>query len=699
MVPAFQLQEIVSEARSRTGVPGVAAGLLAEGAFTAVADGVLELGRDEPVRADTPFRIASISKPFTASLALSCLPLDERLTGWLSHTAGLRCESAQPLPGAAEGLFSYSNAGYWAAGDACARACGVPFEHAMRERVLAPLGLAATGYEEPPAPARGHVQEGETGHRPVPRDVYPAERHPSGGLWSTVRRPARVRGGADAHAQSGVRAASRGAGRSLRARLVGTHARRRRHRRRPRGVGRRLPVAAPARAGGAACARRAHEQLARQRPRPPRGRAAGPRRGARSRDRCQAAGPGRAVCARRCGGDGRGGWSRVARAGGGDRPRHGRPDRAAALPRRALRRRRLRLCRRRPDEPPARLPAPGLCARSAGSLCRGPSVERGRRRRGPPGDRSRRRRGARRRRVGRGRRGRGRARRLRRRDGHDRPPRRRPRDLPRRKHRRRRATSTASAPFPGWARRSGSRSSSTSTCPSARSSSTTPSARPRARCPACPRACTRSGASTAACPGRGSASRRYGSLGRASRCRRHMPPAWRCSRRCLRCARERGCTRPADGCSAPASCSRSPDSSAALEALAAEGAASVYDGTIAESLLALSRRARRPAHPRRPRGVRGRLERAGRDRLARPALPHARRPLRRRPDARPPAAPARPAADRAAARARRRARRRAGAGDAHDESRRGRPRRQRVRPDVEPRPRLRATGSPASTST
>ena len=186
MVPAFQLQEIVREARSRTGVPGVAAALLAEGTCIAVADGVLELGRDEPVRPDTPFRVASISKPFTASLALSCLRLDERLVGWLSHTAGLRCESQQPLPAAAEGLFSYSNAGYWAAGAACAEACGVPFEQAMRERVLAPLGLAATGYEEPESPARGHVQEGETGHRPVSRDVYPAARHPSGGLWSTV---------------------------------------------------------------------------------------------------------------------------------------------------------------------------------------------------------------------------------------------------------------------------------------------------------------------------------------------------------------------------------------------------------------------------------------------------------------------------------------------------------------------------------
>ena len=186
MVPVLELQEIVEEARARTGVPGVAAGLLAAGETAFAADGVLELGADERVLPETPFRVASISKPFTASLALSCLTLDDRLRGLLSHTAGLRCESARPLPEGAEGLFSYSNAGYWAAGDACVKACGVPFDEAMRTRILEPLGLAATGYDEPPAPARGHLQEGETGQRPWPHDAYPPERRPSGGLWSTA---------------------------------------------------------------------------------------------------------------------------------------------------------------------------------------------------------------------------------------------------------------------------------------------------------------------------------------------------------------------------------------------------------------------------------------------------------------------------------------------------------------------------------
>jgi len=147
MVPVFALEEIVRDARSRTGIPGVAAAVHVDGHVVSCADGVLELGKDEPVRVDTPFRIASISKPFTASLALSCLPADAELRAWLSHTAGLRTERREPLPEEAQGLFSYSNAGYWAAGAASAAACDTTFDAAMRERIIEPLGLKATGID------------------------------------------------------------------------------------------------------------------------------------------------------------------------------------------------------------------------------------------------------------------------------------------------------------------------------------------------------------------------------------------------------------------------------------------------------------------------------------------------------------------------------------------------------------------------
>jgi hypothetical protein len=182
MNTGFGLEQAVREARETTGVPGVAAGLLRNGETVFAADGVLELGRNDAVHPETPFRIASITKPFTATLCASSIGLDERTRALLSHTAGLRCESVEPLPQEAIGLWSYSNAGYREVG----AACGGPFDTAMATHVLEPLGLNATGFAEPEFPARGHVQEGDAGHRAVSVDRYPAARWPSGGLWSTA---------------------------------------------------------------------------------------------------------------------------------------------------------------------------------------------------------------------------------------------------------------------------------------------------------------------------------------------------------------------------------------------------------------------------------------------------------------------------------------------------------------------------------
>jgi CubicO group peptidase (beta-lactamase class C family) len=186
MKSAFSLEEAVREAHARTGVPGVAAGLSIGGRASFAAEGVLALGGAEQVHVDTPFRIASVSKSFTATLAAETVGLDSDIRAWLSHTAGLRAESYELLPEEADGLWSYSNSGYWSVGEAAADAASLPFDEAMRTHVLEPLSLTATGYAEPAAAARGHVQEGETGHRPVLVDAYARERWPSGGLWSTV---------------------------------------------------------------------------------------------------------------------------------------------------------------------------------------------------------------------------------------------------------------------------------------------------------------------------------------------------------------------------------------------------------------------------------------------------------------------------------------------------------------------------------
>lgn len=160
----FSLTDSVAAAQERTGVPDVAAALHVQGSTSFAGS------------AETPFRIASITKSFTATLVAEAALLDDRLTALLSHTAGLRPESRELLPPACAGLWSYSNAGYWEAA-----AAFDDYSAALRERVLEPLGLRSTGFETPPDAAPGHQPSGV-----VADPSYPVERRASGGLWSTV---------------------------------------------------------------------------------------------------------------------------------------------------------------------------------------------------------------------------------------------------------------------------------------------------------------------------------------------------------------------------------------------------------------------------------------------------------------------------------------------------------------------------------
>lgn len=207
--------------RERWHVPGIAVGLLERGRVELTADGVAELGSDEPVTPATSFRIASVTKPFTATLVMSLvevglLDLDAAVAGrpgvtlrrCLSHQAGLPLELDTSLERFGDGddalarlaaaevpsglvapgeLASYSNVGYWLAGAAAAGAAGTSFEDALRERVLEPLGLHDTAFEPVAPAATGHVQvaPGTDLHRPVERTT-PRARRPSGGLWSCV---------------------------------------------------------------------------------------------------------------------------------------------------------------------------------------------------------------------------------------------------------------------------------------------------------------------------------------------------------------------------------------------------------------------------------------------------------------------------------------------------------------------------------
>jgi CubicO group peptidase (beta-lactamase class C family) len=164
-IPQEMLAEAVRTAQARTGVSYAAVALHIEGRTTLA-------GAHE-----RPFRIASVTKSFTATAISLAGLLDDRRRALLSHTAGYRPERPAPLPPECAGLWSYSNAGYREA----ASGFDGDYSDALRELVLEPMGLRHTGFDMPDDAVLGTL----------PGDVvadpsYPAERRPSGGLWSTV---------------------------------------------------------------------------------------------------------------------------------------------------------------------------------------------------------------------------------------------------------------------------------------------------------------------------------------------------------------------------------------------------------------------------------------------------------------------------------------------------------------------------------
>jgi D-alanyl-D-alanine carboxypeptidase len=158
---------------------------------------------------DARFRIASVTKPFTATLALATLELGQTTGVWpedvtvrhlLSHLSGFDCELPEPdtarfgdgddalarctaelpsvrrLVGSGD-VWSYANTGYWLAGRLAAERCASTYEEALATHVLEPAGLDATSFDEPDLEGTGAL---------VLPGRYPRARRPSGGLTSTV---------------------------------------------------------------------------------------------------------------------------------------------------------------------------------------------------------------------------------------------------------------------------------------------------------------------------------------------------------------------------------------------------------------------------------------------------------------------------------------------------------------------------------
>lgn len=193
--------------------PGLVWGIVRDGELLHVsAMGVQDLEARRPVDATSLFRIASMSKAFTALAILKLrdegrLVLDAlaeeyvpEMRGWryptsdaprirvrdlLSHTGGLVTDDPwgdrqQVLPEAdftrmlQEGVpftrapgtaFEYSNLGYALLGRIITNVSGRPYDQYIRQEIMAPLGMDATGYDvfasDPAKRALGYRWENE----------------------------------------------------------------------------------------------------------------------------------------------------------------------------------------------------------------------------------------------------------------------------------------------------------------------------------------------------------------------------------------------------------------------------------------------------------------------------------------------------------------------------------------------------------
>jgi len=217
--------------------PGLVYGVIVDGHLVhARAMGTLRVGSEAPPGLDSAFRIASMTKSFTAATVLLLrdegrLALDDaaeryvpELASWryptadspritirhlLTMTAGLPTDD--PWGDRQQGLdlasfsellrgglsfaftpgtkFEYSNLGYGILGRVITNVAGREYREVVRERLLEPLGMAGTGYlaeEVPPERlAHGYVWRDDVGFVEEPMDDYGALAS-MGGVFTTL---------------------------------------------------------------------------------------------------------------------------------------------------------------------------------------------------------------------------------------------------------------------------------------------------------------------------------------------------------------------------------------------------------------------------------------------------------------------------------------------------------------------------------
>ncbi|MBA2519548.1 MAG: serine hydrolase [Chloroflexia bacterium] len=230
-----RVREYATHLLEESGVPGLAVAvvyndevLLAEGF------GVRELGKDEPIEADTVFQLASVSKSLAATVVSSVVgdgsitwrsrladiapgfalaeawpTQNVTLTDLFSHRSGLpdhagdlledlgysqvdifhRLRYLTPAYSFRAG-YLYTNYGLTVAAEGVATATGVAWANLSRQRLYEPLGMDHTSslfsdYMAQPNRAIPHIRVGDT-WEVTPQQRDPDNQSPAGGVSSTV---------------------------------------------------------------------------------------------------------------------------------------------------------------------------------------------------------------------------------------------------------------------------------------------------------------------------------------------------------------------------------------------------------------------------------------------------------------------------------------------------------------------------------
>lgn len=230
-----EFEKFAAETMQKTGVPGMAIAVVHRDALVYLNGfGVRQVGKDQPVDADTVFQIASLSKPIGATVLAELV--GERIIDWddriidrdaefrmydpwvtrsltirdlLCHRSGLPAHAGDLLEdlgyGRAEILyrlrfakpassfrsqFAYTNFGFTEACVAGARAANQPWEELCAAKLFRPLGMSSTSsrfadFEAATNRAVLHARsDGQWAARYVRQ---PDAQSPAGGVSSTIR--------------------------------------------------------------------------------------------------------------------------------------------------------------------------------------------------------------------------------------------------------------------------------------------------------------------------------------------------------------------------------------------------------------------------------------------------------------------------------------------------------------------------------